>query len=147
MKNIFCWFFLENNHKIMCSLWIVYYKHNFFFSLAVFYLFWLNYIKYQLRVCYLKRCLCTQKYYLFIVTSFLKLFLIVLFLCLLKIVWNCILLPKGINEFVVFLCIVHALFWIFTLLLRFLLLVIKGQFFSQNKNSASECIFCSVTKT
>jgi hypothetical protein len=26
-------------------------------------------------------------------------------------------------------------------------LVIKGQFFSQNKNSASECIFCSVTKT
>ena len=109
MKNIFCWFFLENNHKIMCSLWIVYYKHKFFFSLAVFYLFWLNYIKYQLRVCYLKRCLCTQKYYLFIVTSFLKLFLIVLFLCLLKIVWNCILLPKGINEFVVFLCIVACI--------------------------------------
>jgi hypothetical protein len=26
-------------------------------------------------------------------------------------------------------------------------LVIKGQFFSQNKNSALECIFCSVTKT
>ena len=42
---------------------------------------------------------------------------------------NCILLPKGINEFVVFLCIVHVWFWFFTLLPIFLLLVIKGQFF------------------
>jgi hypothetical protein len=39
---------------------------------------------------------------------------------------NCILLPKGINEFVVFLCIVHVWSWFFTLLPRFLLLVIKG---------------------
>ena len=93
----------------MCSLWIVYYKDkfiiaiNFFLSLDVFRFILnklpLNNIKYQL--CYLKRCLCTQKLYLFIVTSF---FIITLF------VENCILLPKGINEFVVFLCIVHVWF-------------------------------------
>jgi hypothetical protein len=59
----------------------------------------------------------TQKFYLFIVASFLLL-LLVLFLCLLKIVENCVfILPKGINEFVVFLCIVHVWFWFFTLLL------------------------------
>jgi uncharacterized protein YihD (DUF1040 family) len=34
---------------------------------------------------------------------------------------NCILLPKGMNEFVVFLCIVHVWFWFFTLLPIFLL--------------------------
>jgi hypothetical protein len=53
----------------------------FFYYWPFLYLFW---IKYQL--CYLKRCLYTQKFYLFIVTSFFKLFL-VLFLCLLKIVY------------------------------------------------------------
>jgi uncharacterized integral membrane protein len=46
---------------------------------------------------------------------------------------NCILLPKGINEFVVFLCIVHVWFWFFPILLIFLLLVIKGQFFPRTK--------------
>ena len=55
----------------------------------------------------------------------------------------CILLPKGINEFVVFLCIVHVWFLLFTLLPRFLL---KGQFFSQNKNSVSECILIFICK-
>jgi hypothetical protein len=64
----------------------------------------LNDIKYQL--CYLKRCLYTQKFYLFIVTSF---FFIIT--CSFSVfVENFILLPKGINEFVVFLCIVHAWF-------------------------------------
>jgi hypothetical protein len=117
----------------MCSLWIVNYKHKFTIAINFFlyywpflYLFWisspLNDIKYQL--CYLKRCLYTQKFYLFIVTSFLL--LLVLFLCLLKIVYYCL---WGINEFVVFLCIVHVWFWFFILLPRFLSLVIKGQFF------------------
>ena len=46
---------------------------------------------------------------------------------------NCILLPKGIDEFVVFLCIVHVWFWFFILLPRFLSLVIKGQFFPRTK--------------
>ena len=53
------------------------------------------------------------------------LLLLVLFLCFLKIVYYCL---WGINEFVVFLCIVHVWFWFFILLPRFLLLVIKGQF-------------------
>ena len=129
----------------MCSLWIVYYKDkfiiaiNFFLSLDVFRFILnklpLNNIKYQL--CYLKRCLCTQKLYLFIVTSF---FIITLF------VENCILLPKGINEFVVFLCIVHVWFWFFTLLPRFLLLVIKGQFFPRTKILFESAFFFSVTK-
>ena len=127
----------------MCSLWIVYYKHkfiiaiNFFLSIAFLDLFGisspLSDIKYQL--CYLKRCLCTQKLYLFIVTSFFYYYLF--FFCV------CILLPKGINEFVVFLCIVHVWFLFFTLIPRFLL---KGQFFSQNKNSVSECIFFQLQK-
>jgi hypothetical protein len=55
-------------------------------------------------------------------------------------VGNCILLPKGLNEFVVFLCIVHVWFWFFILLPRFVLLSHKGTFFSQNKISVSECI-------
>ena len=46
---------------------------------------------------------------------------------------NCILLPKGIDEFVVFLCIVHVWFWFVILLPRFVLLVIKGQFFPEQK--------------
>jgi hypothetical protein len=48
----------------------------------------LNDIKYQL--CYLKRCLYTHKFYLFIVTSYFY--------------YYCVCLPKGINECVVFLC-------------------------------------------
>ena len=79
------------------------YKHkfiiaiNFFLLLAVFISILnflisspLNDIKYQ--ICYLKRCLYTQKFYLFIVTSFFLL-LFVLFLCFVE---NCTLLPKGI---------------------------------------------------
>ena len=50
--------------------------------------------------------------------------------------FNCILLPNGINEFAVFMCIVHVCFWFFTLLPRFLLLVTKGQFSSQNNDGA-----------
>ena len=85
----------------MRSLWIVYYKHKLiiainFVIISLFFLnlFWIrsyfNDIKYQL--CYLKRCLYTQKFYLFIVTSFFLL-LFVLFLCFVE---NCTLLPKGI---------------------------------------------------
>jgi hypothetical protein len=40
---------------------------------------------------------------------------------------------KGIDECIVFLCIVHLWFRFFTLLPRFLLLVIKGQFFPRTK--------------
>jgi hypothetical protein len=55
---------------------------------------------------------------------------------------NCILLPKGINEFVVFLCIVHHVwFWFVTLLPRFLLLVIKGQFFPRTTILFQSAIF------
>ena len=47
-----------------------------------------------------------KKFYLFIVTSF---FFIIT--CSFSVfVENCILLPKGINAFVVFLCIVHVWF-------------------------------------
>ena len=72
-----------------------------------------------------------------------KFFLIIISCSFSVFVQNCILLPKGINKFVVFLCIVHLWFSFFTLLPRFLLLVVKEQFFSQNKNSVSECIFFS----
>jgi hypothetical protein len=118
----------------MCSLWIVNYKHKFIIAINYFFLLLavfrfilnklpLNDIKYQL--CYLKRCLYTQKFYLFIVTRF---FFIIT--CSFSVFFeNCILLPKGIDEFVVFLCIVHVWLWFFILLPRFLLLVIKGQFF------------------
>ena len=69
-----------------------------------------------------------KKFYLFIVTSF---FIIT---CSFSVfVENCILLPKDINECVVFLCIVHVWFWFFTLLPIFLLLVLKGQFFLRTK--------------
>jgi hypothetical protein len=67
------------------------------------------------------------------------LLLLVLFLCFVE---NCTLLPKGINEFVVFLCIVHLCFRLFTLLPRFLLLVIKGQFFPRT----NKCIFFQLQK-
>ena len=94
----------------MCSLWIVYYKDkliiaiNFFLSLAVFRFILnklpLNDIKYQL--CYLKMCrnsICSLLQFFFIITCSFSVF-----------VENCILLPKGRNEFVVFLCIVHVWF-------------------------------------
>ena len=65
---------------------------------------------------------------------------------------NCILLPKGIDEFVVFLCIVHVWFRFFILLPRFLSLVIKEQifprtilfqsaFFFKYKNVASKSFY------
>jgi hypothetical protein len=56
---------------------------------------------------------------------------------------NCILLPKCINEFVVFLCIVHVWFWFFTLLPIFLLLVIKGQFFPRTQILFQSAFFFS----
>ena len=91
--------FFENNHK--CVLWIVYYKHkfiisiNFFLSLAVF-RFILNKLPfkwYKVPTMLLEKVsIYTQKFYLFIVTSFFLL-LFVLFLCFVE---NCTLLPKGI---------------------------------------------------
>jgi hypothetical protein len=56
---------------------------------------------------------------------------------------NCILLPKGIDEFVVFLCIVHVWFWFFIILPRFLLLVIKGKKNFQVQNVASKSFYQS----
>ena len=154
----------------MCSLWIVYYKDKFIIAIDFFFIILavfrfilnklpLNDIKYQL--CYLKgrnfslrkspsklksiqlkRCLYTQKFYLFIVTRFFLL-LLVLFLCLLKIVYYCL---WGINEFVVFLCIVHVWFWFFIILPRFLLLVIKGQFFPRTNILFQSAFVFSRTK-
>ena len=135
----------------MCSLWIVYYKDKFiiaikfvFIIIAVFRFILnklpLNDIKYTNYVTWKgvythRNSICSLLQFFFIITCSFSVF-----------VENCILLPKGINEFVVFLCIVYVWFWFVTLLPRFLLLVINGQFFSQNKNSVSECIFFSFTK-
>jgi hypothetical protein len=105
----------------------------FFYYWPCLYLCWisspLNDIKYQL--CYLKRCLYTQKFYLFIVTSFFYYF----FTCSFSVfVENCILLPMRYKLICcVPQCIVHVWFWFFILLPRFLLLVIKGQFFPRTK--------------
>ena len=60
------------------------------------------------------------------------LLLLVLFLCFVE---NCTLLPKGIAEFVVFLCIVHLCFLIVYPFTQILLLVIKGQFFPEQTSA------------
>ena len=142
--------FFENNHRcVPFRLFIT--NINlllllFFLSIASFDLFWisspLNDIKYQLY--YLKSCLYTQKLYLFIVTRFLYLFIIIS--CSFSVfVENCIFLPKGINELVVFLSIVHLWFRLFTLLPRFFLLVIKGTNFHRTQILFQNAFF-SVTK-
>jgi hypothetical protein len=64
---------LENNHKcVPFGFFITNINLIFFYHWPFLDLFWisslLNDIKYKL--CYLKRCLLTQKFYLFIVTSF-----------------------------------------------------------------------------
>ena len=59
---------------------------------------------------------------------------------------NCVLLPKGIDEFVVFLCIVHVWFLFCILLPRFLLLVIKGQFFPRTTILLQSAFFFQVQK-
>ena len=96
-------------------LWIVYYKDkfiiaiNFFLSLAVFRFILnklpLNDIKYPTMLLE-KVSIHTEilfvhcyKFFIFIITCSFSVF-----------VENCILLPKGINEYVVFLCIVHVWF-------------------------------------
>ena len=125
----------------MCSLWIVNYKHTFIIAINllllavfIFILNNINDIKYQL--CYLKRSLCTQKFYLFIVASFFLL-LLVLFLCLLKIAyyWICC-VP-------VYCACMVLIFYPFT---QIFIISHKGTIFSQNNNSVSECIFFSGTK-
>jgi hypothetical protein len=135
----------------MCSLWIVYYKHKFiiaiffffFLSLAVF-RFILNKLpfKWYKVLTMLLEKVSIHTYILFVHCYRFFLLLLVLFLF----VENCILLPKGIYEFVLFLCIVHLWFWFFTLLPRFLLLVIKGQFFHITKILFQSAFFFSVTK-
>jgi hypothetical protein len=127
----------------LLQTWI-YYCYSFFLSLAVFG-FILNklpfkwYIKYQL--CYLKRCLYTHRNS---ICSLLQFFFFIITCSFSVFVENCIfILPKGINEFVIFLCIVHVWFWFFTLLLRFLLLVIKGQFIPRTKILLQSAFFFS----
>ena len=139
--------FFENNHKrVPFGLFIT--KINllllliFFIIIAVF-RFILNKLKwYKIPTMLLEKVSIHTEILFVHCFKFFLLFL-VLFLCLLKIVYYCL---WGINEFVVFLCIVHVWFWSFTLLSRFLLLVIKEQFFSQNKNYVSECIFFQLQK-
>ena len=121
----------------MCSLWIVNYKHkfiiaiNFCLLLAVF-KFILNKFPfkwYKVSTMLLEKVsIHTEILFAHCYKVFFSLLLV-----LYVFVENCILLPKGINEFVVFLCIVHVWFWFFILLPRFLLLVIKGQFFPEQK--------------
>ena len=131
----------------LCMLWIVYYKDkfiiaiNFFLSLAVFRFILnklpLNDIKYPTMLLE-KVSIHTEiifvhcyKFFFIIACSF-SVF-----------VENCILLPKGINECVVFLCIVHVWFWFFTLLPIFWLLVIKGQFFPRTQILFQSAFFLS----
>ena len=118
----------------MCSLWIVYYKDtfiiaiNFCLSLAVF-RFILNKLPFKWYTILEKVSVHTEILFLqvfFIITCSFSVF-----------VENCILLPKGLNEFVVFLCKV-LIFYPFT---HIFIIVHKGTIFSQNKNSVSECIF------
>ena len=117
----------------MCSLWIVYYKEKFiiaikyFLSLAVF-RFILNRLHFKWYKILEKVSMHTEILFVHCYQ-----FLLIITCSFTVFVENCILLPKGINEFVVFLCIVHVWFWFFTLLPRFFLLVIKGQFFPRTK--------------
>ena len=134
MKNIFCRnFFFENNHKCVPSELLITNINLlllllFFYYWPCLYLFWisspLNDIKYQLY--YLKRCLCTQKFYLFNVTSFFLL-LLVLFLCLLKIVYYC---QKVFKMYLLYSWVLY-IYGFVTLLPRFVLLVIKDIFFPE----------------
>ena len=59
---------------------------------------------------------------------------------------NCILLPKGINEFVVFLSVLYMYGFDLYPFTQIFIISHKGTIFSQNKNSVSECIFFSGTK-
>jgi hypothetical protein len=94
----------------MCSLWIVNYKHkfiiatciNFFFLLLAVFIFILNKVPTMLleKVSIHTEILFVHCYKFFLIIS-----------CSFSVfVENCILLPKGLNEFVVFLCIVHVWF-------------------------------------
>jgi hypothetical protein len=135
----------------MCSLWIVYYKYKFiiaiifFLSLAVF-RFILNKLpfKWYKVPTMLLEMVSIHTEILFVHCY--NFFLIIISCSFSVFVENCILLPKGINEYVVFLCIVHVWFWFFTLLPICLLLVIKGQFFHRTKILFQSAFFFSVTK-
>jgi hypothetical protein len=129
----------------MCSLWIVYYKNkfiiaiNFFLSLAVF-RFILNKFPfkwYKIPTMLLEK-VSIHTYILF-VHCYKFFYYYLFFFC---VCWKCILLPKGINEFVVFQCIVHVWFWFFTPFPIFLLLVIKGQFFPRTNILFQSAFFC-----
>jgi hypothetical protein len=136
----------------MCSLWIVNYKHKFIIAinlllLAVFIfilnkLFLIWYKWYKVPTMLLEK-VSIHTEILFVHCCKFFLLLLVLFLCLLKIVYYCL---WAINEFVVFLCIVHVWFWYFILLPRFLLLVIKGQFFPRTTILFQSAFFFQVQK-
>jgi hypothetical protein len=135
----------------MCSLWIVNYKHkftiaiNFFFILLAVFIFILNKLAfkwYKVPTMLLEK-VSIHTEILFVHCYKFFLLLLVLFLCLLKIVYYCL---WGINEFVVFLCIVHVCFWFFIILPRFLLLVIKGQFFPRTNILFQSAFLFSGTK-
>ena len=139
--------FFENNHKrVPFGLFIT--KINllllliFFIIIAVF-RFILNKLKwYKIPTMLLEKVSIHTEILFVHCFKFFLLFL-VLFLCLLKIVYYCL---WGINEFVVFLCIVHVWFLFFILLPRFLLLVIKGQFFPRTKILFQSAFLFSGTK-
>jgi hypothetical protein len=127
----------------MCSLWIVNYKHKFiiatiFFLLLAVFIFILNkppFKWYKVPTMLLEIIFVhCYKFFLIIACSF-SVF-----------VENCILLPKGIDEFVVFLCIVLVWFWFVILLPRFLLLVIKGKQIPRTKIMFQSAFFFQVQK-
>jgi hypothetical protein len=82
--------FFENNHKcvpfglLITNINLLLLLIYFFYYWPFLDLFWISspfiwYTKYQL--CYLKRCLCTQTFYLFIVTSFFYYYLFFFCVC------------------------------------------------------------------
>jgi hypothetical protein len=123
----------------MCSLWIINYKHKFIIAINFFFFFFLllaifiyfEWYKWYKVPTMLLEILFVHCYKLFLL-------LLVLFLYLLKIVYYCL---WGINEFVVFLCIVHVWFWFFYPFTQIFIISHKGTIFSQYKNSVSEYIF------
>ena len=93
----------------MCSLWIVNYKHKFIIAINFFLVIGRFYIYFE----YTKvPTMLLEKVSIHTATLFVHCYIFFfIFTCSFSVfVENCILLPKGINEFVVFLCIVHVWF-------------------------------------
>ena len=112
----------------------------FFFSLLAIFIFILNKLPfkwYKVPTMLLEKSWLTQKFYLFIATSF---FFIIT--CSFSVfVENCILLPmrnKWICCVPVYCTCMVLIFYPFT---QIFIISHKGTIFSQNKNSVSQCIF------